>query len=184
MNYLLEAIDRELFWESLQDHGWKPRGKLFLMSPDDQNITVAKNRQMYYRGKPARTRYSDRNYRLLLRFEQNEAMWCKKSPELLKFASEAVQLAAVRQNGYAIEYIKNPSETVQLAAVRENGYAIKYIRDPSEAVQIAAVQKYGTAIKFIRDPSEAVQLAAVRQYADAIRFIKNPSEAVKRAARR
>jgi len=60
IRYFLEAIDRELFWESMQDHGWKPSGDV-LVSPDDQNITVAKNRQMYYRGKPARTRYSDRN---------------------------------------------------------------------------------------------------------------------------
>ena len=159
MNYLLEAIDRELFWESMQDHGWKPSGDV-LVSPDDQNITVAKNRQMYYRGKPARTRYSDRNYRLLLRFEQNEAKWCKKSPELLKFASETVQIAAVGQSGLAIRYIENPSEAVQLAAVQQNGYTIQYIKNPSEAVQLAAVQEDGHAIRYIEDPSEAVKRAA------------------------
>lgn len=31
------------------------------------------------------------------------------------------QLAAVQQNGKAIQYIENPSEDAQLAAVQENG---------------------------------------------------------------
>ena len=35
------------------------------------------------------------------------------------------------------KYISNPSEAVQLAAVQQNGYAIKYISNPSEAVKLA-----------------------------------------------
>jgi len=157
--HLLEAIDRELFWESLQDHGWKPRGDV-LVSPDDQNISVARNRKMYYRGVSTRMKYSDRSYAILLNFEQSAAKWCKKSPELLKFASETVQIAAVGQSGLAIRYIENPSEAVQLAAVQQNGYTIQYIKNPSEAVQLAAVQEDGHAIRYIEDPSEAVKRAA------------------------
>ncbi len=41
------------------------------------------------------------------------------------------QLAAVSQNGDAIQFIKNPSEKVQLAAVSQNGYSIYYIKNPS-----------------------------------------------------
>ena len=56
--------------------------------------------------------------------------------------SEKVQLAAVKEDGYAIEFISNPSE--QLAAVNEEGYNIKYIVDkgivPSEEVQLVAVK--------------------------------------------
>jgi hypothetical protein len=159
--HLLEAIDRELFWESLQDHGWKPRGDV-LVSPDDQNISVARNRKMYYRGVSTRMKYSDRSYAILLNFEQSAAKWCKKSPELLKFASETVQLAAVQNYGSAIIYIKNPSEEVQIAAVQQNGFAIQYIKNPSEAVQLAAVRQYGAAIGYIDDPSEAVKRAARR----------------------
>ena len=203
IRYFLEAIDRELFWESLQDHWWKPRGDV-LVSPDDQNISIAKNRQMYYRGVSTRTKYSDRSYRLLLRFEQNEAKRCKKSPDLLTFASEALQLAAVRQewhaiqrirhpseitqlaavhqNGWAIGFIQNPSEAVQLAAVRQNGWAIQYIKNPSEAVQLAAVQEDGLAIRYIEDPSEAVQLTAVEENGWAIEYIEDPSEALQLAA--
>jgi len=46
-----------------------------------------------------------------------------------------VQLAAVRKDGYAIQFIKNPSEAVQLVAVRKDGYAITYIDNPSEVAK-------------------------------------------------
>ena len=48
------------------------------------------------------------------------------------------QLAAVQNNGNAIQYIKNPSIEVQMAAVQENGWAITYIENPLEEVKIIA----------------------------------------------
>ena len=105
-----------------------------------------------------------------------------KTLALYKNPSEAVQLAAVRQTGYAIEYIENPSEAVQLAAVQKNGWALRDIENPSEAVQLAAVQQTGYAIQHIENPSEAVQLAAVQQNGWALQHIENPSEAVQLAA--
>jgi hypothetical protein len=38
-----------------------------------------------------------------------------------------VQLAAVKNDGRAIQYIENPSEAVQLAAIKQDGLAIQYI---------------------------------------------------------
>ena len=96
--------------------------------------------------------------------------------------NEKEQLEAVKQDGYAIDYIKNPSEAVQLAAVKQNGNAIRFIKNPSEAVQMAAVKQNGYAIYFIKNPSKAVQVAAVKQNGYAIRYINNPSEAVKKVA--
>ena len=100
----------------------------------------------------------------------------------IKNPSEAVQLAAVKQSGSAIQYIKNPSEAVQQAAVKQDGWAIDYITNPSEAVQKAAVKQYGWGIQYIKNPSEAVQQAAVNQDGWAIQYITNPSEAVQLAA--
>ena len=102
--------------------------------------------------------------------------------EYIKNPSEEIQLAAVKQNGYAIEYIKNPSEEVQLAAVKQDGTAIKYIKNPSEKVQLDAVNNDGVAIEYIKNPSEEVQLAAVKQSEWAIKYIKNPSEKVQLGA--
>jgi hypothetical protein len=49
----------------------------------------------------------------------------------LNAASEAEQLAAVKQVGLAIRFINNPSEAVQLAAIKQNGVAILLIKNPS-----------------------------------------------------
>ena len=92
--------------------------------------------------------------------------------------SEQVQLEAVKQNGWNIEFIKNPSEEMQLIAVRSNGMVIQYIKNPSEEMQLIAVRKTGHAIGYIKNPSEKIQLEAVRETGNAIGYIKNPSEQV------
>ena len=56
--------------------------------------------------------------------------------------SEEEQLEAVKQNGFAIQYIANPSEQVQLEAVTQYGRAIKWIASPSEQVQLEALGNY------------------------------------------
>ena len=94
-----------------------------------------------------------------------------------------IAMAAVNQDGWAIQNIKNPSEAVQLAAVKQSGSAIQYIKNPSEAVQQAAVNQDGWAIQYITNPSEAVQLAAVKQNGWAIQYIKKPTPAVMALAR-
>jgi len=58
-----------------------------------------------------------------------------------------VQLAAVKQHGYAIACVKNPSEAVQLAAVKKNWYAIEYIKNPSEKVIYEAILHTDNIIK-------------------------------------
>ena len=99
-----------------------------------------------------------------------------------KLPTEAEQLAAVEQNGFAIQYIKNPSEQMQLAAVKQDGWAIRYINSPSEQVQLAAVRQNSWAIRYINSPSEQVQLAAVEHAGQAIQYIDNPSERVQLVA--
>ncbi|HRN71455.1 MAG TPA: DUF4116 domain-containing protein [Candidatus Woesebacteria bacterium] len=87
----------------------------------------------------------------------------KKYPEVFGkhiVFSEKVQLEAVKENGWAIQYIKNPSEKLQLEAVKQNGYVIRYIKNPSEKLQLEAVKQDGLAIKFIKNPSKKVQLEA------------------------
>ena len=43
-----------------------------------------------------------------------------------KIISEAVQLEAVKEDGYALRYCSNPSEAVQLEAVKQGGHALQY----------------------------------------------------------
>ncbi len=86
--------------------------------------------------------------------EKNKSLVLNQNPSL------KVQLAAVKQDGQAIQFIQNPSEQVQMAAVSEYGWAIVYIKNPSEQVQMAAVKQDGQAIEHIKNPSPQVQMAA------------------------
>ena len=122
-----------------------------------------------------------------------------------------LQLIAVQQYGYAINYIENPAPMIQWAACRENPVSIKYIRpttcieptlrakygnyltestaynpgDPNsqtEAEQIVYVKRNWRNIKDITNPTIPVQLAAVQQNGGAIKFITNPILEVQLAA--
>ena len=107
---------------------------------------------------------------------------------------EVIQLAAVRTAGYMITYIKNPKLPVQIAAVKQDGSAIEYIISagitPDEKVQYVAVTQNYNAIQYIIQakitPSEPVQIAAVTQNYNAIEYIIKakitPSEPVQIAA--
>ena len=57
------------------------------------------------------------------------------------YNTEAEQIAACTQNGYAVGYIESPTEAVQMAAVMQNRWLIRYIKNPGEAVQLAARSK-------------------------------------------
>jgi hypothetical protein len=98
--------------------------------------------------------------------------------------TEKQQIAMVSKAGYyGIGKIKNPSEAVQLAAVSCDGYAIEIIIDnkinPSEAVQLAAVAQHGSAIMHIKDPSPVVIKTALTN-PELIRYSITFDEAVKK----
>lgn len=82
-------------------------------------------------------------------------------PYITKTPSQAVQLAAVNNDGMAIMDILNLGLTltkeVELAAVKQNGGAIQFINNPSEEIQLAAIKQYGGAIQYIKNPTDRVK---------------------------
>lgn len=107
---------------------------------------------------------------------------------------ESDQIRVVSKHPWKINAIKNPSEAVQLAAVKHNPHALDYILEagitPPESVQLVAVRSNGTQLadllKYEIKPSEAVQLAAVQEEGEMIYNLINsditPSENVIAAA--
>ena len=73
---------------------------------------------------------------------------------------------------------KSETEDQKLAAVKRNGWLIDYIDNPSLEVQLAAVQKSPRSIKYIKNPNESVQFVAVCTSASAIMEIENPTQQV------
>ena len=56
------------------------------------------------------------------------------------YSTEKENLKAVRINAFNIQYIKNPSEAVQLAAVKEDGLAIRYIKTSDDEIILTALE--------------------------------------------
>lgn len=88
--------------------------------------------------------------------------------------TEQELMKKVKENPEYISEIENPSEAVQLAAVQQDGYVIKYIKNPSEAVQLAAVEYEGLTLDYIDNPTENVQFKAVEDDPWNLASIKNP----------
>ena len=65
--------------------------------------------------------------------------------------TKEIQLAAVKRDGYSIQYIINPSEEIQLEAVKQDGLLIQYINNPSEEVQLEAVKNDIYSIHYINN---------------------------------
>jgi urease gamma subunit len=95
--------------------------------------------------------------------------------ELISFQyHKGIQLEAVKQNGFAIQYIHNPDKEIQLEAVKENGHVLIYIYNPDKDVQLEAVKEDGQAIQYVYNPDKDVQMEAVKQNRYAIKYIHNP----------
>jgi len=67
-----------------------------------------------------------------------------------------------------VEWI-NPKKA--LAAVKQNGYALQYVKDQTEAICLEAVKQNGLTLKYVKDQTEEICLAAVKQNKDATIYI-------------
>jgi hypothetical protein len=95
------------------------------------------------------------NYNPSYFLQQIDENFCKNISLYLKSSNEFIQINLVQKNGLAIYYIINKgiisSEKVQLAAVNQNGWVIQYIKNPSEKVQLAAVNNDAYSIDYIKN---------------------------------
>jgi hypothetical protein len=80
--------------------------------------------------------------------------------EFEKWEDEAYCLAAVQQNGYALQHVHAQTEAIALAAVQQNGHALQYVHDQTAAICLAAVQQNGYALRFVHDKPLFLKLLA------------------------
>ena len=97
---------------------------------------------------------------------------------------EAMQLAAVGQNGLALRFCKGPSRTVLDAAVSQDSGALEFCPYQDEDLQLLAVTQCGRAVGLCERPSRRVQLAAVENDPLAIARIDDIAEGVQEASAR
>jgi hypothetical protein len=86
---------------------------------------------------------------------------------------------AVRQNGYALEFVKDDEMSQELCqlAVRQNGFALKFVKDDEMSQELCqlAVRQNGFALKFVKDDFMTRQLCymAIQQNGFALKFVKD-----------
>jgi hypothetical protein len=89
--------------------------------------------------------------------------------------TEAMCLAAVRQDGWLLQYVHVKTPEICLAAVQRNGNALMYVPEELKTPELylAAVQQNGYTLRFVPDElmTPELCLAAVQQDGDALRFV-------------
>ena len=109
-----------------------------------------------------------------------------------------VQMAAVKQNGLALEHVfakheeyaseydldEDIDEDVILAAVENDGMALQYVPDHLQDgyIQMAAIENEPDAIQYVDEPDEDLQIEAVKQDYHTLQYLPYSSEKVQRTA--
>ncbi len=65
-------------------------------------------------------------------------------------------LEAVKQNGYALQYVKEQTEAICLEAVKQDSDALQYVKEQTEAICLEAVKKNGYALRYVKEHTEAI----------------------------
>ena len=59
--------------------------------------------------------------------------------------------AAVKQNGYALQYVKDQTTEICLEAVKQSGDALQYAKDRTTEICLEAVKQSGYALQYVKD---------------------------------
>jgi hypothetical protein len=91
-------------------------------------------------------------------------------------------MAAVQRHGYALPHVKEQTPELCLAAVQENGEALRYVKEQTPEICLAAVQQCGYALKYVKEQTPKICLAAVQEDGNALFDVKNQTPEVCQAA--
>ena len=73
----------------------------------------------------------------------------KQKESTYKYFNEQDALKAVKQYGYALQFVKEQTEAICLAAVKEDRDALQFVKEQTEAICLAAVKEDRGALQFV-----------------------------------
>ena len=79
-------------------------------------------------------------------------------------------LAAVTQDGFALEHVKEQTPEICLAAVQQNGCALEHVKEQTPEICLAAVTQDGFALEHVKEQTPEICLAAVKENGRALEF--------------
>lgn len=92
-------------------------------------------------------------------------------------------LAAVRQNGLALQFVKKQTPEICLAAVQQNGLALEFVKEQTSEICLASVkQNYGESLYFVKEQTPEICLASVQQCGYAICYVEDQTPEICAAA--
>ena len=102
-----------------------------------------------------------------------------------QYQDREICLTAVRQNGWALEYIKNQTREICLEAVRRTGYALQFVEKQDKEICVEAIKQNISALYYVEEQDKEICLMAVKQNCRALEYIEEQDkeiclEAVKR----
>ena len=65
-------------------------------------------------------------------------------------------LEAVKQNGYALEYVKEQTPEICLEAVKQNGLALEDVKEQTIDICLQAVKQKGRAFRFVKNQTPLI----------------------------
>jgi hypothetical protein len=100
----------------------------------------------------------------------------KAQPQLLEYFDDHHQyneicLEAVKQNGYALQYVKKQTPEICMEAVKQNGYALIYVKEQTPEICMEAVKQNGYTLKYVKEQTPEICLAAVKQNGLVINYV-------------
>jgi hypothetical protein len=91
----------------------------------------------------------------------------------LFYLPEELYMAAVQQNGRALQYVKDQAFDLCMAAVQQDGRALRFVNNQTFDLCMAAVQQDGLALRYVDDQIPELCIAAVQQDGVALEYVKD-----------
>ena len=80
-------------------------------------------------------------------------------------------LEAVKQNGFALEYVLNQTPEICLVAVKQYGFALEYVLNQTHEICLEAVKQNGYALRYVKNQKPEICIEAVKQKGHALEYV-------------
>lgn len=92
------------------------------------------------------------------------------------YRTEEMCLAAVKKNGYDLQFVENQTEEICRRAIVNLADSFMYVKDQTEALILIALGLDGRTLAYVKDQTEEMCFIAVRQNGLAIQFVKEQTD--------
>ena len=102
--------------------------------------------------------------------------------EFVEHQTPELCMTAVTQTGWSLEFVKSQTPEICMAAVIQNGNSLQFVKSQTPEICMAAVKKYGLALQFVKSQTPELCMAAVTQDGRSLRYVKSQTPEICMAA--